>query len=119
MPGNAQLDSTDTAEEARERGEEKEQRGERTGAEKQPAARTLVAASSSISAWSLLRNLGRRRCSTTRARAAEMTLPHSTVLTPVFMPVGTQGTLKGLLPEQMVDLDCRIMLSNTYHLGNR
>ena len=30
-----------------------------------------------------------------------------------------QGTLKGLLPEQMVDLDCRIMLSNTYHLGNR
>lgn len=59
------------------------------------------------------------RCSTTRARAAEMTLPHSTVLTPVFMPVGTQGTLKGLLPEQMVDLDCRIMLSNTYHLGNR
>ena len=53
------------------------------------------------------------------SRAAEMTLPHSTVLTPVFMPVGTQGTLKGLLPEQMVDLDCRIMLSNTYHLGNR
>ena len=31
----------------------------------------------------------------------------------------SQGTLKGLLPEQMVDLDCRIMLSNTYHLGNR
>jgi len=59
------------------------------------------------------------KCSTTRARAAEMTLPHSVVETPVFMPVGTQGTLKGLLPEQMVDLDCRIMLSNTYHLGNR
>ena len=30
-----------------------------------------------------------------------------------------QGTLKGLLPEQLVAMDCRIMLSNTYHLGNR
>ena len=35
------------------------------------------------------------------------------------MPVGTQGTLKGLLPSQLCELDCRIMLSNTYHLGNR
>jgi len=59
------------------------------------------------------------KCSTTRARAAEMALPHSLVETPVFMPVGTQGTLKGLLPCQLEDLDCRIMLSNTYHLGNR
>ena len=48
-----------------------------------------------------------------------MALPHSLVETPVFMPVGTQGTLKGLLPCQLEDLDCRIMLSNTYHLGNR
>ena len=30
-----------------------------------------------------------------------------------------QGTLKGLLPEQLVAMDCRILLSNTYHLGNR
>lgn len=59
------------------------------------------------------------KCSTTRARVAEMTLPHSVVNTPVFMPVGTQGTLKGLLPSQLEALDCRIMLSNTYHLGNR
>ena len=59
------------------------------------------------------------KCSTSRARVAEMTLPHSVVDTPVFMPVGTQGTLKGLLPEQLVAMDCRIMLSNTYHLGNR
>jgi len=58
-------------------------------------------------------------CNTTRARVGEMVLPHSTVDTPVFMPVGTQGTLKGLLPMQLVGLDCRIMLSNTYHLGNR
>jgi len=59
------------------------------------------------------------KCSTSRARVAEMTLPHSMVDTPVFMPVGTQGTLKGLVPQQLEKLDCRIMLSNTYHLGNR
>jgi len=59
------------------------------------------------------------QCSTTRARVGEMVLPHSTVDTPVFMPVGTQGTLKGLLPLQLEGLDCRILLSNTYHLGNR
>jgi len=59
------------------------------------------------------------KCSTSRARAADMILPHSTVQTPIFMPVGTQGTLKGIVPQQLVDLDCRIMLSNTYHLGNR
>ena len=35
------------------------------------------------------------------------------------MPVGTQGTLKGILPEQLERMDCRIILGNTYHLGNR
>lgn len=59
------------------------------------------------------------KCSTTKARACTLELPHAVVETPVFMPVGTQGTLKGLLPEQLEDLDCRIMLGNTYHLGNR
>lgn len=58
-------------------------------------------------------------CSTTKARASTMVLPHATVETPVFMPVGTQGTLKGLLPDQLLALDCRIILGNTYHLGNR
>lgn len=48
-----------------------------------------------------------------------MELPHAIVETPVFMPVGTQGTLKGLLPIQLEQMDCRIMLGNTYHLGNR
>ncbi len=48
-----------------------------------------------------------------------MTLPHGEVDTPVFMPVGTQGTLKGLLPEQLKELGCQIMLGNTYHLGHR
>ena len=58
-------------------------------------------------------------CSVSRARACVLTLPHNVVNTPVFMPVGTQGTLKGLLPEQLKDMGCQIMLGNTYHLGNR
>ena len=41
------------------------------------------------------------------------------VLTPVFMPVGTQGTMKGITTAQLAELDCRIMLGNTYHLGLR
>ena len=58
-------------------------------------------------------------CSTSRARTSLMELPHAQVDTPVFMPVGTQGTLKGLITEQLERMDCRIMLGNTYHLGNR
>ncbi|KAI9489642.1 tRNA-guanine(15) transglycosylase-like protein [Zychaea mexicana] len=57
------------------------------------------------------------RCSTTKAKASLLTLPHGPVNTPVFMPVGTQGTLKGLTPQQLSDLNCQIMLNNTYHLG--
>ncbi|CAG8476351.1 6223_t:CDS:2 [Acaulospora morrowiae] len=59
------------------------------------------------------------RCSTTKARVALLTLPHGNVDTPVFMPVGTQGTLKGLTPKQLEELGCQIMLNNTYHLGLR
>ena len=58
-------------------------------------------------------------CSVTRARTAILTLPHYKVETPVFMPVGTQGTMKGLTPEQLTELDCQIILGNTYHLGMR
>ncbi|XP_053604740.1 queuine tRNA-ribosyltransferase catalytic subunit isoform X1 [Plodia interpunctella] len=58
-------------------------------------------------------------CKTTRARVGLMKLPNYEVNTPVFMPVGTQGTMKGLLPDQLEDLDCEIILGNTYHLGNR
>lgn len=53
------------------------------------------------------------------ARASLLTLPHGPVNTPVFMPVGTQGAMKGLLPSEMVDLGCQILLGNTYHLGLR
>lgn len=58
-------------------------------------------------------------CSISKARVAQMVLPHYTVDTPVFMPVGTQGTLKGMTPDQLKALDCHILLGNTYHLGNR
>ncbi|XP_012230723.2 queuine tRNA-ribosyltransferase catalytic subunit [Linepithema humile] len=58
-------------------------------------------------------------CQTTKARTGRMILVHHHVDTPVFMPVGTQGTLKGLLPQQLEQLDCQIILGNTYHLGNR
>jgi queuine tRNA-ribosyltransferase catalytic subunit len=57
----------------------------------------------------------------TRARAATLNLPHGPVRTPVFMPVGTQGTIKGCstLDLTVPPLDCEIILGNTYHLGNR
>ncbi|XP_012259501.2 queuine tRNA-ribosyltransferase catalytic subunit [Athalia rosae] len=58
-------------------------------------------------------------CQTSKARTSVINLPHHLVDAPVFMPVGTQGTLKGLLPEQLKKLGCQIMLSNTYHLGTR
>ncbi|KAL8298576.1 hypothetical protein RB597_006653 [Gaeumannomyces tritici] len=57
------------------------------------------------------------RCSTTRARASILTLPHGPVKLPVFMPVATQASLKGLTPQQLEDTGCRLCLNNTYHLG--
>ena len=59
------------------------------------------------------------KCPVTKARVAKMVLSHHAVDTPVFMPVGTQGTLKGMTPKQLEDMDCQIMLGNAYHLGNR
>ncbi|KAI1457570.1 Queuine tRNA-ribosyltransferase [Annulohypoxylon moriforme] len=57
------------------------------------------------------------RCSTTRARASILTLPHGPVQLPMFMPVATQASLKGLTPEQLEETGCRLCLNNTYHLG--
>ncbi|KNC78772.1 queuine tRNA-ribosyltransferase [Sphaeroforma arctica JP610] len=59
------------------------------------------------------------KCSTTKARCADLVLPHSVVETPVFMPVGTQGTMKGITFKQLEELGCQICLANTYHLGHR
>uniref|UniRef100_A0A7N4V7I1 Queuine tRNA-ribosyltransferase catalytic subunit 1 n=1 Tax=Sarcophilus harrisii TaxID=9305 RepID=A0A7N4V7I1_SARHA len=58
-------------------------------------------------------------CGRSKARACELRLPHGTVATPVFMPVGTQGTMKGVTAAQLDGLGCRICLGNTYHLGTR
>lgn len=54
--------------------------------------------------------------SRTGARLGRLTTPHGVVETPVFMPVGTQGTVKTMTPEEVRDLGARIILSNTYHL---
>lgn len=58
-------------------------------------------------------------CTRSRARTSIMKLPHYTVETPVFMPVGTKGSVKSLLLEQLEDINCQIILGNTFHLGLR
>jgi queuine tRNA-ribosyltransferase len=56
-------------------------------------------------------------CPTTGARAGILHTAHGDVETPVFMPVGTQATVKGILPRDLLnDLDAKIILANTYHL---
>ena len=55
-------------------------------------------------------------CPHTGARAGILHTAHG-VETPVFMPVGTQATVKGSLPRDLInDLDAKIILGNTYHL---
>jgi queuine tRNA-ribosyltransferase len=51
-----------------------------------------------------------------RARLGEMTTPHGVVQTPAFMPVGTQGAVKAVLPRDLIDVGAEIILANTYHL---
>lgn len=51
-----------------------------------------------------------------RARVGLITTAHGTVETPVFMPVGTRGTVKSLTPEEVRDAGAQIILGNTYHL---
>jgi queuine tRNA-ribosyltransferase len=53
------------------------------------------------------------------ARVGRLETPHGVVETPVFMPVGTQATVKGLTPQQLRDAGARILLGNTYHLALR
>src|SRR5688572_24083894 len=50
------------------------------------------------------------------ARTGTFHLPHGTLNTPAFMPVGTQATVKTLTPQEVKDTGAEIMLSNTYHL---
>ncbi len=51
-----------------------------------------------------------------RARAGVLHTPHGDVLTPVFMPVGTQATVKAVPQRDLLELDTQIILANTYHL---
>src|SRR3954462_3953327 len=53
------------------------------------------------------------------ARAGVLTLPPGRVETPVFMPVGTQATVKGLTPDMLRSVGAQIILGNTYHLALR
>lgn len=55
----------------------------------------------------------------TGARLGEIITPHGTFPTPIFMPVGTQATVKAMSPEELEDLGADIILSNTYHLWVR
>ena len=51
-----------------------------------------------------------------RARLGRMTTAHGEVRTPVFMPVGTQGTVKAMTPDRLEEAGAEIILGNTYHL---
>jgi queuine tRNA-ribosyltransferase len=53
------------------------------------------------------------------ARTGRITTPHGSVDTPVFMPVGTQGTVKAMFPHQLAEMGAEILLGNTYHLHLR
>jgi queuine tRNA-ribosyltransferase len=53
------------------------------------------------------------------ARRGRLTLNHGVVETPVFMPVGTYGTVKGVLPRSLQEMGAQIILGNTFHLWMR
>ncbi|MDO5106641.1 MAG: tRNA guanosine(34) transglycosylase Tgt [Coriobacteriaceae bacterium] len=56
---------------------------------------------------------------TTHARAGVLHTTHGDIPTPIFMPVGTKGTVKGLLMDTVASLGTKILLANTYHLAMR
>src|SRR5918992_356783 len=58
-------------------------------------------------------------CPQTGARAGRLATPHGDVLTPAFMPVGTQATVKSLDPDELRALGAGCVLANTYHLALR
>ncbi len=57
-----------------------------------------------------------RQCPVTGARAGRLHTPHGSFDTPMFMPVGTQGTVKTLSPEELKTMGAGVILGNTYHL---
>jgi len=58
-------------------------------------------------------------CRQTGARRGRLHTPHGVIETPVYMPVGTQASVKTVSPEELKDLNAQIILSNTYHLHLR
>jgi queuine tRNA-ribosyltransferase len=56
------------------------------------------------------------KCSQSRARAGKLQTPRGVIETPVFMPVGTQGTVKAMTPANLETVGAQIILGNTYHL---
>ncbi|MFQ5429555.1 MAG: tRNA guanosine(34) transglycosylase Tgt [Phycisphaerae bacterium] len=59
------------------------------------------------------------RDSTTRARLGRFRTPHGDIQTPVFMPVGTRGCVRGITPRQLIETGTTLLLANTYHLSLR
>ena len=55
-------------------------------------------------------------CPDSKARAGELVTPHGNVPTPVFLPVGSQATVKTLTPEELKEIGIPMVLANTYHL---
>jgi queuine tRNA-ribosyltransferase len=57
-----------------------------------------------------------KTCASSKARAGELVTAHGAVPTPVFLPVGSQATVKTLTPEEIKDIGFNMILANTYHL---
>lgn len=60
-----------------------------------------------------------KTCKQTGARLGRLHTPHGVIETPIFMPVGTQATVKAMTPEELKDIGSQIILGNTYHLYMR
>lgn len=60
-----------------------------------------------------------KTCSRTGARAGILHTPHGDIPTPIYMPVGTQATVKAMTSREMEEINTKILLSNTYHLALR
>lgn len=57
-----------------------------------------------------------KECKQSGARLGKLYTPHGVIETPIFMPVGTQATVKAMTPEELKNVKSQIILSNTYHL---
>lgn len=60
-----------------------------------------------------------KKCKDTGARVGKLHTPHGSIDTPIFMPVGTQATVKAMTPRDLKEVEAQIILGNTYHLYMR